>query len=186
MSGFHFLCSFCLFQICSMSMCYFVVRTNINSINSGSYRDNNKSRKNLITRRHVECLFKQQNLRLGKYRGKGEKPIQFHIHSGPSHVKRKSGVGTARRKPSRTPPAFLPPSLQAPSTPGPVAAGGGGGVLSLGFFLYYPSYNLGRLSMYMKLTGRGARTRRQREWMLEMEHQRDIDAVHTYYKYLFP
>lgn len=47
-------------KFATMSMCYFIVMTNINSLNSGSYRDNNKLRKNLIIRRHVETLFKHR------------------------------------------------------------------------------------------------------------------------------
>lgn len=45
-------------KFATMSMCYFTVMAIINSLNSGSYRDNNKLRKNLITRRHVASLFK--------------------------------------------------------------------------------------------------------------------------------
>lgn len=42
----------------TMSTYNFIVTANINSLNSGSYMDNNKLRRNLITRRHVESLFK--------------------------------------------------------------------------------------------------------------------------------
>ena len=42
----------------TMSTYNFIVTTNINSLNSGSYMDNNKLRRSLITRRQVESLFK--------------------------------------------------------------------------------------------------------------------------------
>lgn len=45
-------------KFATMSPCDFIVVTNINSLNLGSYRDNNKLRRNLITRRHVESLLK--------------------------------------------------------------------------------------------------------------------------------
>lgn len=43
--GFIFLTISCLFQIATISMYYFIVRTIINSLNSDSYRDNNKLKK---------------------------------------------------------------------------------------------------------------------------------------------
>ena len=45
-------------KFATMSSCDVIVMTNINSLNPGSYGDDNKLRRNLITRRHVDSLFK--------------------------------------------------------------------------------------------------------------------------------
>lgn len=58
-------------KFATMSPCDFIVVTNINSLNPGSYRDNNKLRRNLITRRHVESLLRSIEFK-GREKVKGK------------------------------------------------------------------------------------------------------------------